>query len=186
MLDENGGYRWVERADPEVTAVRLLERGEQVGEVTGAPGDNLLIKGDNYHALHALARTSEYADEYLGKIKLVYIDPPFNTGQAFEHYDDSLEHSVWLGMMRERLLLIRELLADSGSLWVHLDDAEVAYCRALLDEVFGRGNFIGTVIWQKIHARNNSAQHISADHDYILVYARNKERFAMGRVDRTE
>ena len=186
MMADDGGYRWVEREDPDVTAVRLLEGGDRVGEVTGTPADNLLIQGDNYHALHALARIPEYAEQYLGKVKLVYIDPPFNTGQAFEHYDDSLEHSVWLGMMRERLLLIRELMAADGSLWVHLDDAEMAYCRALLDEVFGRRNFIGTVIWQKIHARNNSAQHISADHDYILLYARDKTALTLGRVDRTE
>lgn len=186
MLADDGGYQWVEREDPGVTAVRLLEDGDRVGEVTGTPADNLLIQGENYHALHALARIPEYAERYLGQVKLVYIDPPFNTGQAFEHYDDSLEHSVWLGMMRERLLLIRGLLAADGSLWVHLDDTEVAYCRALMDEVFGRDNFIGTVIWQKIHARNNSAQHISADHDYILVYGRDKDALKLGRVDRTE
>ncbi|WP_084537965.1 site-specific DNA-methyltransferase [Nocardia puris] len=182
--DENGGYTWVDRDDPRVTEVRLLHRAGSCGGPTG--DDNLLIQGDSYDALHALVRTPEYARRYRGKVKLVYIDPPFNTGQAFEHYEDALEHSVWLGMMRERLLLIRELLSADGSVWVHLDDAEMAYCRVLMDEIFGRGNFIANVIWQKIHARNNSAQHFSTVHDYILVYAKDRDLLRLGRVDRTE
>lgn len=103
-----------------------------MGDAIGTPADNLLIRGDSLDAVRALVRTPEYAEVYRGKVKLVYIDPPFNTGQAFEHYDDSLEHSVWLGMMRERLMLIRDLLAPDGSVWVHLDDAEMAYCRVLM------------------------------------------------------
>jgi adenine-specific DNA-methyltransferase len=184
--DGNGGYEWVERDDPRVTEVRLLQPAGHTGTTNGASADNLLIRGDSYDALHALARIPEFARRYRGKVKLVYIDPPFNTGQAFEQYDDALEHSVWLGMMRERLLLIRELLAPNGSVWVHLDDAEMAYCRVLMDEIFGRGNFIANVIWQKIHARNNSAQHFSAVHDYILVYAKDRNQLQLGRVDRTE
>ncbi len=183
---DEGGYRWVDRDDPRVTEVRLLHQAERIGEVTDTLDDNLLIRGDSYDALHALVRSPEYAARYRRKVKLVYIDPPFNTGQAFEHYDDALEHSVWLGMMRERLLLIRELLAPDGSVWVHLDDAEMAYCRVLMDEIFGRGNFVATVVWQKIHARNNSAQHMSTDHDYILVYAKEKSSLVFGRVERTE
>ncbi|MFI9552722.1 site-specific DNA-methyltransferase [Nonomuraea endophytica] len=174
------------RQDPRVTEVRLLQKAEKTGEVTGTASDNLLIQGDSYDVLQALTRTPEYSKEYRGKVKLVYIDPPFNTGQAFEHYDDSLEHSVWLTMMRDRMLLIRELLAPDGSVWVHLDDAEMAYCRVLMDEIFGRGNFVGTVVWQKIHARNNSAQHLSAVHDYLLVYARSKSDLVLNRIDRTE
>ena len=184
--DGDGGYQWVERDDPRVTGVRLLHQAGHVGDVDGTGQDNLLIQGDSYDALHALSRTPEYAKRYRGKVKLVYIDPPFNTGQAFENYDDALEHSVWLGMMRERLLLIRELLAPSGSVWVHLDDAEMAYCRVLMDEVFGRGHFIANVIWQKIHARNNSAQHFSAVHDYLIVFAKDRASLQLGRVDRTE
>jgi adenine-specific DNA-methyltransferase len=183
---DDGGYQWVEREDPRVTEVRLLHQAERIGEVANTLADNLLIRGDSYDALHALVRTPEYAVRYRGKVKLIYIDPPFNTGQAFEHYEDALEHSVWLGMMRERLLLIRELLAPDGSVWVHLDDAEMAYCRVLMDEIFGRGNFVATVVWQKIHARNNSAQHLSTDHDYLLVYAREKTSLTLGRVERTE
>lgn len=140
----DGGYQWVERDDLRVSEVRLLHQAERIGEVTDTLDDNLLIRGDSYDALHSLVRMPEYAARYRGKVKLVYIDPPFNTRQKFEHYDDSLEHSVWLGMMRERLLLIRELLAPDGSVWVHLDDAEMAYCRVLMDEIFGRGAFVAT------------------------------------------
>ncbi|MGK3106137.1 site-specific DNA-methyltransferase [Streptomyces sp. WAC05858] len=182
----DGGYEWVSRQDPRITEVRLLRETDKTGEVTGTPTDNLLIHGDSYDALHALTRAPEYKKHYRGKVKLVYIDPPFNTGQAFEHYDDALEHSVWLTMMRDRLLLIHDLLAPGGSVWVHLDDAEMAYCRVLMDEIFGRGNFVGTVVWQKIHARNNSAQHLSAVHDYLLVYARAKSDLVLNRIDRTE
>ena len=185
----DGGYEWADRDDPRVTEVRLLRDLGAVGEVAQRPGPgpgNLLVLGDSYDALHALARVPAYADQYLGRIKLVYIDPPFNTGQAFEHYDDALEHSVWLTMMRDRLVLIRDLLAPDGSVWVHLDDAEMPYCRVLMDEVFGRGNFIATVVWQKIHARNNSAQHFSAVQDYLLVYAADRARLSLGRVERTE
>jgi adenine-specific DNA-methyltransferase len=189
LATPDGGYEWVDRDDPRVTEVRLLRELATVGDVgklSSPDSSNLLVLGDSYDALQALTRTPAYADQYLGKIKLVYIDPPFNTGQAFEHYDDALEHSVWLTMMRDRLLLIRDLLAPDGSVWVHLDDAEMPYCRVLMDEVFGRGNFIATIVWQKIHARNNSAQHFSAVQDYLLVYAAERARLSIGRVERTE
>ena len=136
--------------------------------------DNRLIFGDNLLALKALEQ------EFAGKVKCVYIDPPYNTGSAFEHYDDSLEHSVWLGMMRERLVLIRELLATDGSVWVHLDDAEMAYCRVLMDEVFGRQNFVATVVWQKVYARDNRTN-ISTSHDSILIFAMNGDAWKATR-----
>jgi len=185
------GYEWVERDDPRVREVRLLDEVGRVGETSAGrvrgeaassagrvapqahietPDDNLLIRGDSVDALRAFVRTPEYAAQYRGKVKLVYIDPPFNTGQAFEHYDDSLEHSVWLGMMRERLVLIRELLAPDGSVWVHLDDAEMAYCRVLMDEVFGRQNFVATVVWQKRYSRENRSA-MGGVHDYIMVFS---------------
>jgi adenine-specific DNA-methyltransferase len=169
----DGSYQWVEREDPRLTEVRLLHQAAHVGEVTDTPSDNLLIQGDSYDALHALVRTPELAAGYRGKVKLIYIDPPFNTGQAFEHYEDALEHSVWLGMMRERLLLIRELLAPDGSVWVHLDDAEMAYCRVLMDEIFGRGNFVATIAWETDQGRRNDTD-ISIVQDYILLYAANR------------
>lgn len=165
------GYEWVDRDDPRVNEVRLLEDVSLAGDAAGTPGDNLLIRGDSLDALRAIVRTPEYAAEYRGKVKLVYIDPPFNTGQAFEHYDDSLEHSVWLGMMRERLELIRELLAPDGSVWVHLDDAEMAYCKVLMDEIFGRANFVASVVWEKTDSPRMDAQRFSSAHDTLLVFA---------------
>ncbi len=166
------GYEWVQRDDPRVSEVRLLGEVSLVGDAAGSPADNLLIRGDSLDALRALVRTPEYAEVYRGKVKLVYIDPPFNTGQAFEHYDDSLEHSVWLGMMRERLVLIRELLAPDGSVWVHLDDAEMAYCKVLMDEIFGRANFAGHVVWRSTDNSNNDAKTFSSDHNSIIVFSR--------------
>lgn len=181
----DGGYEWVERSDPRACEVRILEEVDRVGDVAGDVTDNLLIRGDGLDALRALAKSPEYADEYRGKVKLVYIDPPFNTGQAFEHYEDGVEHSVWLGLMRERLDLISDLLAPEGSVWVHLDDTEMAYCKVLMDEVFGRSNFVSTVVWQRTNSPRNSAKHISQDVDYILVYAQNIEKLQMNLLGRT-
>ena len=138
------------------------------------------------HALTSLNRIPEYAERYRGKVKLVYIDPPFNTGQAFEHYDDGVEHSVWLGMMRERLVQIRDLLSPDGSVWVHLDDAEMAYCKVLMDEIFGRKNFVATVVWEKADSPRNSARFLSVDQDYILIYAREAERWKPNKLGRDD
>jgi adenine-specific DNA-methyltransferase len=142
--------------------------------------DNRLIFGDNLLALKALEQ------EFAGKVKCVFIDPPYNTGSAFEHYDDGVEHSLWLSMMRERLDLLRRLLAPDGSIWITIDDNEAHYLKVLCDEVFGRENFIATVIWQKLHARNNSAQFLSTDHDFVLLYARNRPTWRRNKVGRTE
>ena len=105
--------------------------------------DNRLIKGDNLLALKALEA------EFAGKVKCVFIDPPYNTGSAFTHYDDGLEHSIWLGLMRDRLEIIRRLLAEDGSLWITIDDNEAHYLKVLCDEVFGRSNLLANVVWQK-------------------------------------
>lgn len=185
ITTETGGYDWVEPTDPRVSEVRLLHDVESLGEVAGVVADNLLIEGDALHALIALNRIPEFARHYAGQVQLVYIDPPFNTGQAFPNYDDNLEHSVWLSMLRDRLVQIKPLLAPNGSIWVHLDDAEVHRCRCVMDEVLGSANFVATVVWQKIHARNNSAQHMSAVHDSFLVYARDRSRLVLNRVERT-
>ncbi|MEV7757824.1 site-specific DNA-methyltransferase [Microbacterium sp. NPDC089180] len=171
VSDDKGGYEWVDPADVRAAEVRILDEVERVGDVAGTAADNLLIHGDSRDALRSLIKTPEYAEQYKGKVKLVYIDPPFNTKQAFEHYDDNLEHSVWLSMMRERLDLIDQLLAPDGSVWVHLDDAEMAYAKVLLDEIFGRRSFIATIVWQKRYSRENRVA-IGAVQDYILVYAR--------------
>lgn len=167
VADAEGGYLWVDSTDPRAAEIRLLEPVTEVGE-TDSP--NMLIRGDSLHALRVLAKSPAYLKKFAGKVKLVYIDPPFNTNLAFEHYDDAMEHSVWLGMMRERLELIRDLLAPDGSVWVHLDDSEMAYAKVLMDEIFGRKNFIATVVWQKRYSRDNRLA-IGAVHDYILVYA---------------
>ena len=152
LADEDGRYQWVEPSDYRVAEVRLLHDAGTVGEV--APDsrrarDSLLIRGDALSGLHALAELPEFAEEYLGKVRLAYLDPPFNTQQSFLQYDDALEHSVWLTMMRDRLLQVKRLLAPNGSVWVHLDDDEMPYCKALMDEVFGRDAFVAAVVWQK-------------------------------------
>ncbi|MGH9026817.1 MAG: site-specific DNA-methyltransferase [Acidimicrobiia bacterium] len=188
LAHEDGRYEWVPASDYRVAETRLLHNVASVGDVGPDPtraSDNLLIRGDALYGLTCLLELPEFARNYAGKVRLCYIDPPFNTGQAFEHYDDALEHSVWLTMMRDRLLQVRRLLSENGSVWLHLDDAEVHRARCVLDEVFGAGNFIATVIWQKIHARNNSAQHFSTDHDYVLVYAKSKDAWVRNRIDRT-
>ncbi|TBL41481.1 site-specific DNA-methyltransferase [Verrucosispora sp. SN26_14.1] len=167
----DGGYKWVERTDPRVAEVRLIEPIEEVGSVSQSLAEgNLLIKGDSYDALRALANIPEYASEYRGKVKLIYIDPPFNTGQAFADYDDALEHSVWLGMMRERLLLAKELLSLDGSLWVHLDSTEVHRARCLLDEIFGPQNYLATVVWQRTSTKSLARRTMGTMHESILVY----------------
>lgn len=114
--------------------------------------DNRLIKGDNLLALKALEA------EFAGKVKCVFIDPPYNTGSAFTHYDDGLEHSIWLGLMRDRLEIIRRLLAEDGSLWITIDDNEAHYLKVLCDEVFGRSNFVANVMWEKKFSPQNDAK----------------------------
>jgi adenine-specific DNA-methyltransferase len=189
LAQDDGTYEWLSPSDYRVAEVRLLHDLGSFGQVSDPPdrsADNLLIRGDALNALTSLIELPEFARGYVGKVKLAYLDPPFNTQQSFLQYDDALEHSVWLTMMRDRLAQVQTLLAPDGSVWVHCDDSEQAYLRVLMDEVFGREHFVATIIWQKIHARNNSAQHFSADHDYILVYARDKTRWTVNRVDRTE
>lgn len=173
LAHEDGSYEWVGPADYRVAEVRLLHDVTTVGDVgQKRAADNLLIRGDALNALTSLARLPEFASEYLGKVKLAYLDPPFNTQQSFLQYDDALEHSVWLTMMRDRLVQINQLLAPDGSVWVHLDDAEVHRCRAVLDEVFGPENFAATVVWQTTYTAKHDAHGFATDQDYILVYSK--------------
>lgn len=130
--------------------------------------DNVLIQGDNLLALRALKQ------DYTGKVKCIFIDPPYNTGNAFEHYDDGLEHSIWLSLFRDRIAELHKLLSEDGSIWISLDDTEVHYAKIICDEIFGRSNFIANVIWQKKHTRANDAKFLSDNHDHILCYAKNK------------
>lgn len=130
--------------------------------------ENMLIHGDNLLALKALEQ------EYAGKVKCIYIDPPYNTGAAFEHYDDNLEHSQWLSLMYPRLKILKSLLSNKGSIWISIDDDEGHYLKVICDEIFGRENFISTVIWEKKFSPQNDAKWLSDSHDFILVYAKNK------------
>ena len=135
--------------------------------------DNLLIQGDNLEALKALLPF------YRGQVKCIFIDPPYNTKSAFEHYDDNLEHAQWLSLMLPRLQLLRELLREDGSIWVTIDDNEGHYLKVLMDEVFGRGNFVCNVLWQKRTSTDNRLR-LGDAHDHILVYKKNnalKENF---------
>lgn len=170
---------WVGKYEEEKLEPRILieDKSKSYGD---SCTENMLIHGDNLLALKALE------NEYRGRIKCVYIDPPYNTGSAFEQYDDDLEHSIWLGIMKRRLEIIRELLSDDGTLWISIDDDEGHYLKVLCDEVFGRSNFISTVIWQKIHSIKNDARYLSENHDFILVYSRNKDKVKFNLLPRTE
>lgn len=128
--------------------------------------DNRLIFGDNLLALKALEQ------DFAGKVKCIFIDPPYNTGSAFEHYDDGIEHSLWLTMMRDRLELLSRLLSEDGSIWITIDDNEAHYLKVLLDEIYGRTNFVGNVVWQKRYSRENRVI-IGDAHDHLLIYAKN-------------
>lgn len=137
--------------------------------IYGETSENLLIQGDNLLALKALLPF------YAGRVKCIYIDPPYNTKSAFEHYDDRLEHSQWLSMMYPRLVLLRDLLADNGSIWVSIDDREGHYLKVLMDEVFGRSNFATSFIWQKVDSPNDNKVPITPDHEFVLCYERVKD-----------
>lgn len=187
-------YAWVEPTDPRVTEVRALEEIDTVGEaetvrdadghmVAAGADANLLIVGDSGDALRSLGTIPEYRDRYEGQVKLVYIDPPFNTGQTFDHYSDQMEHSVWLTFMRDRIRDIKPLMSADASIWVHLDDSEVHRMRALLDEEFGAENFIADVQWQRSYSPRNDAKGISLVTDTILVY-QSSEAWAPNRLDR--
>lgn len=172
LAHDDGSYEWLDPADYRVSEVRLLHDVEAVGAVSSARAkDNLLIRGDALHALTSLTKLPEFSREYLGKVRLAYIDPPFNTEQAFDDYDDNLEHSVWLTMLRDRLIQIKTLLAPNGSVWVHLDDNEVHRCRVVLDEVFGVDRFVGSVIWRSADTGNYDSKRFSEDHNTVLVYS---------------
>lgn len=141
--------------------------------------DNRLIFGDNLLALKALEQ------EFAGKVKCVFIDPPYNTGSAFEHYDDGVEHSVWLSLMRDRLILLRSLLTEDGSIWLSIDENECHYLKVLLDELFGRANFKADITWQRKYSVSNNFRGIASICDHILVYSKS-EKFQNNLLPRTE
>ncbi|NUN60617.1 MAG: site-specific DNA-methyltransferase [Burkholderiaceae bacterium] len=168
---------WLNRAHAFTTAAqvpyRLLENVSTHGEPASAQG-NLLIQGDNLEALKALLPF------YRGQVKCIFIDPPYNTKSAFEHYDDNLEHSQWLSMMLPRLQLLRDLLSEDGSIWVTIDDNEGHYLKVLMDEVFGRRNFVATFAWEKDKGRRNDTD-ISSAHDHVLLFARERRIWSQKR-----
>lgn len=156
-----------------------MTRGEDVRAAAGVPyrlleAANMLIQGDNLDALKALL------PYYKGAVKCIYIDPPYNTRSAFEHYDDNLEHSQWLAMIYPRLVLLRDLLAEDGSIWVSIDDNEGHYLKVIMDEVFGRRNFVASAVWQKRYSRENRGA-MGDVHEYIAVYAKSQDRFKSRR-----
>lgn len=163
---------WVGKYDEKSLEPRILL--EDVSKSYGDPSsENMLIHGDNLIALQALLQ------DYAGKIKCIFIDPPYNTGNAFEFYDDDVEHSIWLSLMRSRLFLLRELLADEGSIWIQIDDEEQAYLKVLCDEIFGRRNFINMI---SVNMKNNAGasgggedKKLKKNCEFILIYAKNYE-----------
>ena len=142
--------------------------------------DNRLIFGDNLLALKALEQ------EFAGKIRCSFIDPPYNTGSAFTHYDDGVEHSLWLSLIRDRLELIHGLLSSDGSLWITVDDNEAHYLKVVCDEIFGRQNFVANAVWQKKYTVANDAKWLSDNHDHVLIFARDKEIWRPNRLSRSE
>lgn len=157
----------------------LIERSELSNTEAAPDTENMLIHGDNLLALKALE------SRYAGQVKCIYIDPPYNTGSAFEHYDDNLEHSQWLNLMRPRLEILKNLLAEDGSIWISIDDDEGHYLKVLCDEIFGRYNFVSTVIWEKKYSPQNDAKWLSDSHDFVLVYAKNKAIWRPNLLPRT-
>jgi len=161
---------WVGKYDEEKLEPRIL-----IEDKTKSYGDdnteNMLIHGDNLIALRALEQ------DFAGKIKCIYIDPPYNTGNAFEHYEDGIEHSLWLNMIRPRFEILWRLLDEkNGSFWVSIDDSEVAYLRVMMDELFGRDRFVACNVWQKRYSRENR-EAIGDVHEYVIIYAKNPKIF---------
>ncbi|MDE5783713.1 MAG: site-specific DNA-methyltransferase [Prevotella sp.] len=141
---------------------------------------NMLIHGDNLLALKSLEQ------DYAGCVKCIYIDPPYNTGNAFTHYDDGVEHSLWLSLMRERLIILQNLLKPEGTIWISIDADESHYLKVLCDEIFGRKNFVDEVIWQRSYSPINLKKTLSRCHDTILVYAKERtDSFELNRLPRS-
>ncbi len=169
-------YEWVNKKDPRVSEPRILIEKQLFGDKNT---ENILIKGDNLLALKTLLQ------DFQRKIKLIFIDPPYNTGNAFPHYDDGMEHSLWLGLMKTRIETLYKLLSSDGSLWITIDDDECHYLKVMCDEIFGRNNFVANVIWQKKYTRANDARWFSDNHDHVLVYAKDKSSWRPNPLPRT-
>ena len=161
---------WYGKDEPILVEPRLLIENAALSNTAADPDtENMLIHGDNLLALKALE------SKYAGQVKCIYIDPPYNTGSAFEHYDDNLEHSQWLNLMRPRLEILKSLLAENGSLWISIDADEYAYLKVVCDEIFGRSNYKTTISWQRKYSVSNNFKGIATISEYILVYAKSKD-----------
>lgn len=170
---------WVGKYEEKKVEPRILieDKTKSYGDPSS---ENMLIHGDNLIALKALEQ------DYSGKIKCIYIDPPYNTGSAFEHYDDGIEHSIWLSIMNDRLQIMKDLLSEDGSIWISIDDNECHYLKVLCDEVFGRKNFIANVIWEKADSPRMDAKMFSSRHDHILVYAKDQANVKFNQIPNGE
>ncbi len=162
-----------------VNAVRYSNDAAQVAN-DFKPDDNLIIKGNNLLALASLEKV------FRAQVKLIYIDPPYNTGNDSFGYNDRFNHATWLTFMKNRLDLARKLLKPDGSIWISIDDDEQAYLKVLADEIFGRDNFVCNVVWEKKYSPQNDATWLSDSHDFILVYAKDKIRWRPNLLPRTE
>ena len=169
------------QAEPVVELKQLHDSSKPQCTTFGDQSDvNHLFKGDNLAVLKFMLPIWD------SKFKLIYIDPPYNTGNNFDHYNDELSHILWEQMMKDRLIAMKPLLSEDGSIWISIDDNEVHYLRMLCDEVFGRKNFVATIIWQKKYSASNDTKYISSTHDYIIVYAKNKNRWQSNLLPRTK
>ena len=167
---------WINKEKPLNLEPRIFIKDEELSNLKyDGNSENLLIHGDNLLALKALE------SNYTGKIKCVYIDPPYNTGAAFEHYDDNLEHSIWLSLMKPRLELLKKLMSEDGSIFIQIDDNEQAYLKVLCDEIFGRKNFVTTICVKMSTVSGVKTTHrektIIKEKEMILVYAKNINEF---------
>ena len=176
MLNWMGREKAAKATKDVVMKILREEKSLGYGE---AVKDNILVHGDNLEALKALLPF------YAGEVKCIYIDPPYNTGSAFEHYDDNLEHSTWLNMMYPRLKLLREFMREDGSIWISIDDREGAYLRVICDEIFGRQNFVSNISWQRTYSTRNDAKGIVNEVEHILVYSK-REGWQPKKLARTE
>lgn len=161
------GLTWPTKDQWEAPETRILVEKQFFHSEKSGTTDNLLIYGDNLLGLKALER------KYAGRVRCVYIDPPYNTKSCFAHYNDSFEHSLWLDMMKERLKILEKLLREDGTIWISIDDDECHYLKVFCDDIFGRKNFVANVIWEKKYSPQNDAKWLSDSHDHVLVYAKN-------------
>ncbi|MFX1323867.1 MAG: site-specific DNA-methyltransferase [Promethearchaeota archaeon] len=164
---------WINEKDFHLMNSFPLELLRTIGD---DKSENRLIYGDNLLSLKTLL------EEYEGKINCIYIDPPYNTGYAFSTYNDNFEHSEWIGMMYHRILLLHQLLYEEGIIFVQLDDLEHAYLEVLMNMVFKEKNKVGTIIWRRRQSQANLSGTLSSIHDYILIYAKNKEKLHNDRL----